>query len=1219
MTSWSWYRNFMQMKGNKMRNILERSRHLELSWTGLTIIIITAMLPAVIAEAGNILDISDPGNRATCLWENWGHATGDPISFAGDIDGDGIDDFLYYGNKSSHGFNIAYGSPEIRKASMLQDLRKTEFESAEAWPWHHSAAGDVDGDGYSDIMIQNAYVGWQGVYRCGLAAILFGSADLPEKIDIEKDVIDPESAGVRRILLFSRENGLKLSLRGENVASVGDLNGDGLSDIAISCWDETGSHTVNGTASGGRLYVIYGGFPTGEDIDMARVGQDIPGFVMYGAYGRTGDYVLGDCLGYSFAEVGDVNGDGFDDIAISANLASLGGYHRNGVVYIILGGTQLPGEIYAADIPPEVGFVIYGTRNLEEFGSFVSGIGDKDGDGFYDFAVGRGQPGMGGGQGRLYLIYGKKEWDSINKLSHENLRHFVLEGPSSTYANSYTSTCGIGDWNGDGYDDFLAGLPCIAATHDDNVSRIDVVYGTPDLPMQATYKDIGVNIPGLVIKGPGGYLHLGSNVSFGGDLDGDGYKDILAVCPSCSVFNQDAPAEDSCICVLWGGITSEETVALSRVHPDTGELRGGYRVSLHGRGFNGSEQVTFDGIPATDLSHISNVEIAATVPKGKKEGAVDVKILREDGEVQCDGCFRYFSNLWRTISIDEDLLMNGSAHMTIVSGDPLVDWNVAVSSGDVNGDGRTDLGMFTWTLDRTQAYMSIIFGNPDLPPLITDDTVENYGIRLECGPQLLEMPGDYFSLDVTIGDDLNGDGISDILVYAGAEKRFAVFGRAAWESQLEILSEVEAGRGFEFKSQHNFDRLFCAGDLNGDIVPDFVTNYLPPYNPDGIPTLIGDCEGFVSIYHGYPAGDPPIQPDVQIMHTGTAFGDKVCNPGDMNGDAWGDLLVSSSSWPDCSVCNRVWLLLGDSDGFAGISTVDELYALNRVVGFHSADERNKLKIIPTSPAWDFNGDGYADGIVNDKNWNLSDLKGCTYLLLGSPVLGIEGNDINIEGDNSNILIIQSESSKDFLDSVSPLGDINGDGLADIGFTVKGQDNPVARIYAVFGHQDPPDIIDLGAPLEHGFKITGITETITEIMNFKGTAGGDFNGNGCDDIALSVTVGDSDNSAGLVYSIILWDLSSQTPFVRGDANADGQRNVADAITILTYLFSGGLLECHDSADLNDDGAVNIADTVYLLSYLFAGGDLPKDPFPECGPDPTEDALPLCVYPAENCTL
>ncbi len=80
------------------------------------------------------------------------------------------------------------------------------------------------------------------------------------------------------------------------------------------------------------------------------------------------------------------------------------------------------------------------------------------------------------------------------------------------------------------------------------------------------------------------------------------------------------------------------------------------------------------------------------------------------------------------------------------------------------------------------------------------------------------------------------------------------------------------------------------------------------------------------------------------------------------------------------------------------------------------------------------------------------------------------------------------------------------------------------------------------------------------------------------------------------------------FIRGDANgSDSAPDVGDVIAILEYLFSGNDLSCFDAADVNDTGTLDIADAIFLLEYLFSSQSPPPAPFPDLGPDPTEDSL------------
>ena len=95
-------------------------------------------------------------------------------------------------------------------------------------------------------------------------------------------------------------------------------------------------------------------------------------------------------------------------------------------------------------------------------------------------------------------------------------------------------------------------------------------------------------------------------------------------------------------------------------------------------------------------------------------------------------------------------------------------------------------------------------------------------------------------------------------------------------------------------------------------------------------------------------------------------------------------------------------------------------------------------------------------------------------------------------------------------------------------------------------------------------------------------------------------------------------NSPHAFVRGDSNTDTVVDIADAVSVLDYLFSAGLAPgCFDASDANDDESVDIADAVAILISIFAGGALPPDPGPtQCGPDPTPDAIDCLIEP--DCT-
>ncbi len=86
----------------------------------------------------------------------------------------------------------------------------------------------------------------------------------------------------------------------------------------------------------------------------------------------------------------------------------------------------------------------------------------------------------------------------------------------------------------------------------------------------------------------------------------------------------------------------------------------------------------------------------------------------------------------------------------------------------------------------------------------------------------------------------------------------------------------------------------------------------------------------------------------------------------------------------------------------------------------------------------------------------------------------------------------------------------------------------------------------------------------------------------------------------------------TPFIRGDSNADSVVDISDAVNTLNVLFKGqGTFPCEDAADANDDGIVDISDAVKTLLVLFDSQTMPS-PYPDRGLDATQDELHCANY-------
>ena len=150
----------------------------------------------------------------------------------------------------------------------------------------------------------------------------------------------------------------------------------------------------------------------------------------------------------------------------------------------------------------------------------------------------------------------------------------------------------------------------------------------------------------------------------------------------------------------------------------------------------------------------------------------------------------------------------------------------------------------------------------------------------------------------------------------------------------------------------------------------------------------------------------------------------------------------------------------------------------------------------------------------------------------------------------------------------------------------------------------PNIIDLSPPIMVGDIATGVEIYLT---------GGAPGAGVCLPLGLisKDDMGDEFECCGTEFCVEL--PICEVLFIRGDSNRDGGCDIGDAINMLTFLFGGGFCSCMDACDCNDDGQVNIADAICKLSYLFSGGPPPPSPHPECGPDPTPDALDCPAFP------
>jgi hypothetical protein len=276
---------------------------------------------------------------------------------------------------------------------------------------------------------------------------------------------------------------------GTVVAGVGDANGDGYADVAV------GAPNANTTA--GRTYVYLGG-PSGVGTNAARV-LDGPGGI-------------GGAFGYSIAGAGDVNGDGLADLIVGADNAAM----SNGEAYLYFG---TPGGILPR---PSVTLTSPAGPN-GEFGAFVGAAGDVNGDGYADIIVSATATDLG----NAYVYYGR----SGGVTTQPSAMFSGLDGFMGGFGWSVSSA---GDVNGDGFDDVVSAAICA-------IFGADPDGGYPHCGTGRVYLYVGssggvVTTPSLTLVGPALEGAFGWSAGAAGDVDGDGFGDMVVSAYALNMF-----------------------------------------------------------------------------------------------------------------------------------------------------------------------------------------------------------------------------------------------------------------------------------------------------------------------------------------------------------------------------------------------------------------------------------------------------------------------------------------------------------------------------------------------------------------------------------------------------------------------------------------------------------------------------------------------------------
>jgi hypothetical protein len=356
---------------------------------------------------------------------------------------------------------------------------------------------------------------------------------------------------------------------GQSVSSAGDFNNDGIEDFIFS-----GPVTDLVLAGRGISYLIFGKVGGVGPIDLAALSPS-QGFAILGPAGSDG-------VDMNSAAAGDVNGDGYDDIIIGAPRNSAGG-HWNGAAFVVYGHAGTSGTVDLGVLTAQQGVTLRATPANGGFAGFsVAGIGDINNDGFDDIAVGSTDySGLTTYGGRTYVLFGSSVGFTNSNLSTLTAQEgFVLDGTQANGFAGYDVT-GLGDINGDGIDDFA-----VSAFLQDNPNsgsqngNVYVYYGKATGLISTTLGTIAA-ADGFVVQG---LSQGGRSLSGAGDINGDGYRDIL-------VGEGDAPPA-----VLFGKAGGIGTVNVAALTPDQGfRIARGAETGSFGYGLAGGGDVNGDG------------------------------------------------------------------------------------------------------------------------------------------------------------------------------------------------------------------------------------------------------------------------------------------------------------------------------------------------------------------------------------------------------------------------------------------------------------------------------------------------------------------------------------------------------------------------------------------------------------------------------------------------